>query len=84
MTFTNRSRVSQLQTVIKLEMKLLEATVKRSSKLEQLFRALSSISPTAVKAERTFSAAGLFATKLRSRLGDKSVNALGFLRNPYI
>ena len=37
-----------------------------------------------VEAERASSAAGLFATKLRSRLGNKSVNALSFLRNHYI
>ena len=84
MTFNDRGRVSQLQTVIKQEMKLLEATEKRPSKLEQLFRALSSIPPTSVEAERAFSAAGLFATKLRSRLGDKSENALSFLRSHYM
>ena len=39
-----RSQVSQLQTVIKQKMKLLEATGKRPSKLEQLFKA----SPTNV------------------------------------
>jgi len=84
MAFNDRGRISQLQTVIKQEMKLLKATGKRPSKLEQLFRALSSIPPTSVEPERAFSAAGLFATKLRSRLGDKSVNALGFLRSHYM
>ena len=83
-TFDDRSRVRQLRTVIKQEMKLLKATGKRPSKLEQLFRALSSIPPTSVEAERAFSAAGLCATKRRSRLGDKSVNALSFLRSHYM
>ena len=36
----DRSQVSQLQTVIKRKRKLLEATKKRPSKLEQFFRAL--------------------------------------------
>ena len=80
----DRPRVSQLQTVIKQEIKLLEATEKRPGKLEQLFKALLSIPPTSVEAERVFSAAGLFTTKLRSQLSDKSVNALCFLRSHYI
>ena len=78
----DRPRVSQFQTIIKQEMKLLEVTEKRPGKLEQLFKALSSIPPTSVEAERA--AAGLFTTKLRSRLSDKSVNALCFLRSHYI
>ena len=80
----DRPQVSQLQIVIKQEMKLLEATEKRPGKLEQLFKALLSISPRSVKAERAFSSAGLFPTKLRSRFSDKSVNALCFLRSHYI
>ena len=65
-------------------MKLLEATEKRPGKLEQLFKALLSIPPTSVEAERAFSAAGLFTTKLRSRLSDKPINALCFLRSHHM
>ena len=64
-------------------MKLLEATGKRPSKLEQLFKALLTIPLTSVEAEQAFSAAGLIATKLRSRLSDKSVSALRFLRSHF-
>ena len=39
-----------------------------------------SIPPTSVEVECAFFAAGLFITKLRSRLNDKSLNALTFLR----
>ena len=77
-------QVNQLQTVIKQKMKLLEATEKRPRKLEQLFKALLTIPPRSVEAKRTFSAAGLFATKLRSRISDKSISALSFLRNHYM
>ena len=80
----DRSQVSLLQTVIKQEMKLLKATGKRPSKLEQLFKAFLTIPPTSVVVEREFSAAGLFATKLRSQLSDKFVRALSFLRSHYM
>ena len=59
-------------------MKQLKATRKRPSKLKQIFKALLTIPPTSVEAESALSAAGLFATKLGSRLGDKSVSALSF------
>ena len=64
-------------------MKLFEATEKRPRKLKQLFKALLSILPTSVEAERAFSAAVLLTTKLRGRLNDKSVNALCFLGSHY-
>ena len=79
----DRSQVSQFQTVIKQKMKILEATGKRPSKLEQVFKALLTIPPL-FEAERTFSAAELFATKLRSRLSDKSVSAVSSLRSHYM
>ena len=75
---------NQLQEVIKQEMNLFEAIRKRPTKLELVFNALLSIPPTLVEAERAFSAAGLFVTKLRSRLSDKSLNALTFLRSYYM
>ena len=75
---------NQIQKVIKQEMNLFEATRKRPTKLEHLFNALLSIPPTSVKAERAFFAAGLFVIKLRSRLSDKSLNALTFLRSYYM
>ena len=64
---------NQLQEVIKQEMNLFEATRKRPTQLELLFNALLSIPSTLYEAERAFSAAGLFVTKLRSRLSDKSL-----------
>lgn len=72
------------RAIIKQEMRLLEATGKRPSKLEHIYNALLSIPPTSVEAERAFSAAGLFTTKIRSRLSDKSINALSFLRSYYM
>ena len=56
-------------------MNLFEGTRKRPTKSELLFNALLSIPPTSVEAERAFSAGGLFVTKLRSRLSDKSLRS---------
>ena len=68
--------------MIKLEMTLFEASVKRERPpaLERLYRALTSLPPTSVEAERAFSSAGLFVTKIRSRLSDESIDCLCFLR----
>ena len=41
-----------------------------------MFRALKTISPSSIEAERAFSTCGLFATRVRSRLNDNTLNAL--------
>ena len=48
----------------------------RPKYLDMLFQALKTIKPTSVEAERAFSAMGFFATKIRNRMGDKTVDAL--------
>jgi len=62
-----------------MSLSLLEDTEKRPGKLEQLYNALLSIPRTSVEVEQAFSAADLFATKIRFLLSDQSVNALSFL-----
>ena len=42
---------------------------------------LLSVPPASVEAERAFSAAGLLCTKIRSRMSEKSLDALCFLRS---
>ena len=42
----------------------------------KIMRAIETIPPTSVEAERAFSAAGLFITKLGTRLNNRSVDAL--------
>ena len=44
--------------------------------LAKLFRALKTIPPSSIEAERAFSTCGLFATRVRSRLNDDTLNAL--------
>ena len=65
------------RTIIKQEMKLLEATGKRPSQLEHLYNALLTIPPTSVEAERAFSAAGLFVTKLEMDDRDNALLCTG-------
>ena len=53
---------------------------KRPSALEKIYQALMTRPPSSVEAECAFSAAGHFVTKIRSCLGDKSIDCLCFLR----
>ena len=52
----------------------------RGRHLEQAYKYLLSIPPTSIEAERAFSAAGYIGNKIRSRLGDDTLDALLFLR----
>ena len=54
--------------------------LQKTKKMELLHRALLVIPPTSVEAERVFSAAGQYLTKIRTRLGDCSLDKLIFLR----
>ena len=62
------------------EIRVFELTGSRSDNLTLLYQALLTIPPTSVESERAFSVAGLFVTKLRSSLGDKSIDQLCFLK----
>ena len=55
-----------------------------STELQQLKALLESISPASVESERAFSAAGLFLTRIRSRLSDSSMNMLCVLRHSFL
>ena len=48
--------------------------------LEQAYQYLLSIPPTSIEAERAFSAASYIGSKIRSQLGDDTLDALLFLR----
>ncbi|GFS72472.1 uncharacterized protein TNCV_2116191 [Trichonephila clavipes] len=64
--------------IMKQEMQLFDSTENPSPNIIKLCDALKTIPPTSVEAERAFSAAGLFITKLRTRLSDKSIDCLCF------
>jgi len=67
-------------TSLTKEFSLYEATGNITKNLKQLFNALITIRPTSTQNERNFSVSGTVITKLRSRLSDKSVNNLCFLK----
>ena len=52
--------------------------------LKKLKEAIATIPATSVEAERAFSAAGLFVTKLRTRLQDDLIDVLCFLRAHFL
>ena len=55
----------------------------RSDFLQRAYDFLMTIKPTSVESERASSAAGLFATKIRSRLGDETLDVLCFLKTNF-
>ena len=69
---------------IEQELILYHATGKRGICLDKLIQALYTIAPTSVEAERIFSAAGLYVTKLRSSLKDSSIENLLMLRSHFM
>ena len=62
------------------DFKMFEATKVRTEFLETLCQSMKTAKPTSVESERSFSVGGGFSTKLRSRLGDKTLSALVFLK----
>ena len=75
------SSPSDILVEIKREFAIFEATGQRPLCLERVYKAASTLPPTSVEAERAFSAAGLFVSKVRASLSDESVDNLCFLRN---
>ena len=75
------STQASILTEIRREFAILENTGERPNCLEKVFSAVSTMAPTSVEAERAFSAAGLFITKIRARLGDEAIDKLCFLRH---
>jgi len=62
-------------------MSLFEAGGTRGLVLEGAYKALLTIPPTSVELERAFSAAGYLRSKIRSRMADKTLDTLCFLRS---
>jgi hypothetical protein len=72
---------SDVLKCLKREIAVLEHTGDRPNNLERIYKALLTIPPTSVEAERSFSAVGLFVTKLCTSLNDETINMLCFIRS---
>ncbi|KRZ88157.1 hypothetical protein T08_13634 [Trichinella sp. T8] len=65
-----------IMKIIKNEIAVFEAVGQRPKTLQKLYDALITVPPTSCETERSFSAAGLFVTKLRSSLKDETIDTL--------
>ena len=74
------TRCETLSIKIQKEMVLFENGGTRGDFLQRAYDFLMTIKPTSVESERAFSVAGLFAIKIRSRLGDETLDVLCFLK----
>ena len=77
---TSLSKPSSFQTALKKEMDLFEASGEKSKNLKRLYMILQNIAPTSCASERAFSTSNDFVSKKRSRLSDKSIDNLCFLK----
>ena len=73
--------VKSTTAAIRTEFTIFQTTGVRGRCLQLAY--LLSVPPASVEAKRAFSAAGLLCTKIRSRMSDKSLDALCFLRSYY-
>ncbi len=82
-TSCQHSTTSTSARSLSKEFDMFNLTGEKTANLHNLLEWLESVPPTSVESERAFSAAGLFVTRLRTRLSDRSVNCLCFLRSFY-
>ncbi|KRY34014.1 hypothetical protein T01_14372 [Trichinella spiralis] len=68
-----------IMKIIKNEMAVFEAVGQRQKALQKLYDVLITGPPTSCGAEQSFSAAGLFVTKLQSSLKDETIDMLCLL-----
>ena len=60
------------------ELKMFEVTGEKTNKIRVLIDALKTVPSASIESERALSAAGLFITKLKTRLRDRSIDRLSF------
>ena len=71
-------RSKTLSAAIKSPVVIFETSGIRGHFLALSYNYLMSILPTSVEVERAFSAAGVLCSKIRSRLGDSTIDTLCF------
>jgi hypothetical protein len=72
---------TDLVKIIRKELNLFENGGTRGHHLELAYKYLMSIPPICIESEHAFSAAAYIGNKLRSRLGDETLDVLLFLRS---
>lgn len=75
-----RGKEDSMVSVIRQETSLFEGGGGRGRILQLVYDYLLSVPPTSVESERAFSAAGVVCSKLRTRLGDETLDNLCMLR----
>ena len=70
-----------ISSLLKYELTIAEQTGKRGYYLEKIYQMLLTIPATSVEAERVFSSSAYLCNRFRTRLGDKTLDTLTFIRN---
>ena len=65
---------------VKLELEVFRLNAQKGKYLSLLFDPLKMIKPSTVDVERLFSSAGLLVSRLRTRLGNDSIDKVMFIR----
>lgn len=68
---------------IEAEINLASKTGELTERLQLVLKALESVQASSVVSERAFSIAGRFVTKIRNRLGDKSLDSFCFAKHKF-
>ncbi len=76
-------RKKKTSTDVSAEMGLACKTGNLTDRLQKLLTALESIQASSVEAERAFSTAGRFVTKVRNRLGDSTLDSYCFANHKF-
>ena len=71
---------SELSKLLTQEMNFLESTKTLGPTLRKVYNMLMTIKPTSCESERAFSSSAYLITKIRSRLSDRTIDTLCFLR----
>lgn len=79
-THTHGEKHISTASVISSELSTAQCTGYLGNLTKAMHMCLQTIPPTSVEAERVFSAAGFFCNRFRTRLSNRSLSALSFLR----
>lgn len=81
---TTAASAPDLNKIINQELLHFEATNELGVYLTKILNALKTIQPKNTVSERAFSSSSNFCTKRRSRMSDKSLNTLCFLKSYFL